>query len=100
VTNDQQRRLSAAASALLSRPHWNDEDIDQAVALHDALLTPDGDPDPTAVRLRQRLARDLRSRAERSGQVMDVIRAEIFSPAGWTQPTPSSAACWCFSTRA
>ena len=68
--------------ALLRRPAWNDQQTDHAVALHDLLETPDGPPDPAAAALRRKLAPELKQRFERSGQVIDLVRAEIFS-AGW-----------------
>src|SRR5580704_3950379 len=82
MSQDDQRRRRDDAEALLRLPSWNDDEIDHAVALHDLLEMPGRPLDPVAARLRQRLARALKQRFDRSARVMDLIRAQIFS-LGW-----------------
>ena len=82
MSQDDQRRRRADAEALLGSPAWTDEEIDHAVALHDLLETPGDRPDPVGTALRQRLVEVLRRRGERTGDILDLTRAQVFS-SGW-----------------
>ena len=82
MSRDDQRRRRDEARALLRRPTWSADEIDQALALHDLLETPDDGSDPAAAALRKRLTPALNQRFSSSGRQLDQLRAAIFS-AGW-----------------
>jgi len=87
MSQDDQHRRRADAQALLRLPRWTDEQIDQAVVLHDLLLEEslDREPDPVAVALRERLAVALR---QRSRDIFDLTRAEYFAVGWLDSPDP------------